>query len=152
MYDNVLFQAVYEQLGCENKTDFINTCRDVYQNEGALSGFSGFITYKETCKFARENMLLIVDALAQDADERGMSVSQMVALFKCLDVKNIVGHATYDFERIFWRVIYDQNNINEEQRDVTRLVLNALAWWTLEYVAFRVVCEAEYEEQEYRRQ
>ena len=28
---------------------------------------------------------------------------------------------------------------------------DALAWWTLEYVAFCVVCIAEYEEQEYRR-
>ena len=150
MYNDALFQSVYEQLECESKTDFIVTCREVSEvsDYGSLSGFSGFITSYQKNEFSRKNMLLIVDALAQDADEQGLSISQMVASFKCLDVKDIVGHATHDFERIFWSVVYDQDNINS---NVTRLILNALAWWTLEYVAFRVVCEAEYEEQEYRQ-
>mgnify|MGYP003121146218 CR=1 FL=1 len=153
MYNDVLFEAVREQLGCKSETDFITTCRKVHESDyGAMSGFSGFIANQDTCKFARNNMSLIVDALAQDADERDMSISQMIASFKWLGVGNTVEVETYNFERIFWGVVYDQNNINEEQRDVTRLVLNALAWWTLEHVAFRVACEAECEEQEFRRQ
>lgn len=151
IYDNSLFQAVYDQLGAESKTDFITTCRDVNRGEGARGGFSGFCYFIDTRDFARKNMPLIVQALTQDAQEQNQTISEMVASFNCIDVDDITGCAPADFERILWRVIYDQHNDNDDQDMTTGLILNALSWWTLEHVAFRVECQAEYEEQQARR-
>ena len=151
IYDNSLFQAVYDQLEADNKTDFIVTCRDVNRGEGAIAGFNGFTYYAHTREFARKNMPLIVQALTQDAQEQDQTISEMVASFNCLDVDDITGCARADFERILWRVIYDQHNDNDHQDTTSGLILNALAWWTLEHVAFRVECQAEYEEEQERR-
>jgi len=150
IYDNSLFQAVYDQLESESMTDFITTCRDV-NRAGADGGFSGFIYFFETREFARKNMPLIIQAMTQTTQDDDQTISEMVASFRCLDVDDITGFAPADFERIFWRVVYDQHNDNEDQDTTTRLILNALAWWTLEHVAFCVECRAEYEEQQSRR-
>lgn len=150
IYDNSLFQAVYDQLESDDKTDFITTCRDVTRG-GANGGFHGFCYFIDTRDFARKNMPLIVQALTQDAQEQDTTISEMVASFKCIDVDDITGCAPADFERIFWRVVYDQHNDNDDQDHTSGMILNALSWWTLEHVAFRVECEAEYEEQQARR-
>jgi len=92
-----------------------------------------------------------VQALTQEAQDLGESVSGLVASFNCVDVDDVTGCAPADFERIFWRVVYDQHNDNDDQDTTNGEILKALSWWTLEHVAFRVECEAEYEEQEARR-
>ena len=144
--ENPLFEAVCTQLSCDDALEFLTTCRDICRG-GASGGFSGFIYYHETRTFARENMDLIIDALTEEAQECGNSVSQHVASFKSLDIDLITGCHPENFEAQFWRVVYKKDN----PEDCESIILNALSWWALEHVAFRVECMAEYEEEEARR-
>jgi hypothetical protein len=145
--ENPLFEAVCTQLQCDDALEFINTCRDINRNGGAQDGYSGFIYYSETIKFARENMDLILQELKEEARDCEASVSELVATFRCLDVDLITGCHPQDFEEQFWRVVHDKAHIEDAETSI----LNALAWWALEHVAFRVECLAEYEDHEARR-
>lgn len=144
--ENPLFEAVCAQLSCDDSLEFVTTCRDVCR-AGANGGFSGFIYYSETRAFAREYMDLILEALTEDAQECGLSVSEHVASFRCLDVDVITGCHPENFEAQFWRVVYQKDTAE----DCETTILNALSWWALEHVAFRVECMADVEEEEARR-
>ena len=144
--ENPLFEAVCTQLSCDDSLEFLTTCRDI-NTGGADGGFSGFIYYRETTAFARENMDLILDALTEEANEFDLPVSTHVAEFKSIDVQLVTGCKPHEFEAQFWRVVHDK----QRTEDADTTILNALAWWALEHVAFRVGCMAEYEEDQARR-
>lgn len=63
--NNELIKAVYTQLNCENKKDFISTCKDI-ANHGANSGFNGFIYTQDTNEFCDKYQDLI-DGLVDDS-------------------------------------------------------------------------------------
>lgn len=145
--ENPLFEAVCTQLQCDDDLEFITTCRDINRNGGAQDGYSGFIYYSETRDFARSYMDYIIEELTEEAQECGMSVSHYVSRFSCLDIDLITGCHPQNFESQFWRVVQGK----DKPEDCESIILNALAWWALEHVAFRVECMAEYEELQARR-
>ena len=64
-----LIDSVIAQLNCEDD-EIDSTMRDI-RNNGADGGFSGFIYYSETCKFARENMAEIYRHAKNEERRRG---------------------------------------------------------------------------------
>lgn len=87
-------------------------------NHGADSGFSGFIYYTDTVKFAQRHKGVILDACRQLADDLGEPVYRMIGGFNCLKITE--GEAA---EAIH----------NPRSEDRTN-VLNALSWFALEEV------------------
>ena len=80
-----LIDAVFEQLGADDRDEFRDTLRDVLQG-GASAGFHGFIYYTETRAFYLEHRALILEQLREDADGVGAeSVISLVASFNCAD-------------------------------------------------------------------
>ena len=118
-------EAVIKQLKCD---DVQQTFKDVVKG-GASGGFGGFIYHNETVKFAKDNIIHIYKYLKEKADEYGVNAFEMVQGFNCLyDIQptqaevadTIHGHP-------------DQATIND---GVDTQILNALAWYALEEVAF----------------
>ena len=123
-----LIDAVVEQLNCDDGE--LSSAMSDIANHGADAGFSGFIYYRETCQFARENMGAIYrHARVQAADFGEDSPLVMIAGFKCLhDVTaRMVGE-------VICKVLGsdDSDGIPE---DAETSILNALAWYALEEVA-----------------
>lgn len=73
-----LINAVIAQFG--GWESFKESAENV-TNHGIDSGFSGFIYYSETHKFAIKNRALIVAQLEEDADQLGEDVVSMVSNF-----------------------------------------------------------------------
>jgi len=132
-----LIKAVSEQCGYEaDDAELIQLLSDV-SNNGASGGFSGFIYHGDTCKFARDNMPLIIEQLKEDASNCGMDVFEMVSHFNCLDEN----YPAFEIAS----VIFDQADLIG--RGITPFfadtqILNALAWYALEEVA-RWVCDVD---------
>jgi hypothetical protein len=122
-----LIDAVITQLDCED--DELNSTMADIANHGAAAGFSGFIYYKETCKFARDNMAAIYRQVKDDAADLGVDPLKMVAGFGCL-------HGEFPAFEIA-SVIH--NDIDDATRNdgADTAILNALAWYALESVARR---------------
>jgi len=83
-----LIGAVIAQLNFQPRfsadfDDIDSTMRDI-RNNGADGGFSGFIYYSDTCKFARDNMALIYSHAKNQAVEFGIDPLEMIAGFNCL--------------------------------------------------------------------
>ena len=114
--DSELVTAVIRQVG--GWEDFKETAPDV-ANHGADSGFSGFIYYTETIKFAQENLSKILALASEMATDLGYDSSfGLIASFNCLKMKpEMIAEAIY--------------NKRSEDREV---VMNALAWFVLEEV------------------
>jgi hypothetical protein len=126
MYE--LRKAVSEQLGYElNEPEAAEALQEV-ANHGADSGFSGFIYYSETVKFARDNMKLIIEQLESDASDYGVDVFQMISDFNCLSDGN------YQPFKIA-SVIYDNADEATINDGADTAILNALAWYALESIA-----------------
>lgn len=68
-----LINAVISRIGIDSVEDVIN--------HGIDGGFSGFIYYTETHKFAMSYQKLIVQLLEEQADQLGEQVPEMVANF-----------------------------------------------------------------------
>ena len=118
-------EAVIKQLKCD---DVQQTFKDVVKG-GASGGFGGFIYHNETVKFAKDNIKHIYKYLKEQANDMGVNAFEMVQGFNCLyDIQptqaevadTIHGHP-------------DQATIND---GVDTEILNALAWYALEEVAF----------------
>jgi hypothetical protein len=117
-----LAAAVARQLG--GWRSFKESASDI-ANHGIDGGFSGFIYYTDTVKFARRNLSAIRDALRQDADDFGNeSAAELVKGFRCLN-------GDYSIDEIN-EVLYRGKSTNE---DAETAVLNALAWYAAERVA-----------------
>lgn len=110
-----LIRAVVRQAG--GWKSFQEMAPDV-TNHGADGGFSGFIYYTDTVKFAQRNKGTILDACRQMADDIGEPVYRMIGGFNCLKITE--GEAA---EAIH----------NPRSEDRTN-VLNALSWFALEWV------------------
>lgn len=79
----VLIEAVIEQLGydpAEENEELTGTLSDI-RSHGIDGGYSGFIYYTDTHKFAIDNRKQIVALLDEMADDMGIEVNDMVAGF-----------------------------------------------------------------------
>jgi len=135
MINQDLKNAVLKQLniyydyygGSDNKDEAIQTLKDI-SNNGASGGFSGFIYYDETCKFAQDNIKDIFDYAHDQADELGEGVYKMISNFNCfkdMDVKETEVASTIHLAL---------KGVEDSQGNETQ-ILNALSWYALEEVA-----------------
>lgn len=122
-----LIRAVIEQCGCEaDDAELIQILKDVMKND-VDGGHRGFLTYYDTCKFARDNMPLIIEQLKEDASNHGVDVFEMVSNFNCY-----VGlYPAFEIAS----VIFDQADEATINDGADTQILNALAWYALEEVA-----------------
>ena len=115
-----LKSQVLRQLGGTKKEN-MEALRDV-ASHGADTGFPGFVYCHETVKFFNANRRLILEALRDEANDTGETVTGMVGSFRCL--KGIGSDAVVG-------VLLDI----EGDGDEVDTVKNALAWYALERVA-----------------
>jgi len=99
----------------------IETLSDVSQY-GADGGYGDFCYHSDTIAFYRKNKKAIMNMAKQDADNFGMSISKMLAGFKCL--KDI---SESEIELVLM-------NMHDDDHTATQ-VYNALTWYALESVA-----------------
>ena len=126
-YYNEMKEAVIKQLDM-SKEDTEQTFRDVATG-GADGGFSGFIYYSETVKFAKDNMNTIYEHLKSQAEDFGINPFEIVQSFRCLkDVKPTTAEIS--------EVIHGWNPILRHSEGVDTQIMNALSWYALEEVAF----------------
>ena len=129
--NNQLIKAVSEQCGYEpDDAELIQLLSDV-SNHGASGGFSGFIYYGDTCKFARDNMPLIIKQLEEDASSCGMDVFEIISHFDCLEVSTKGVYQPFEIASVIFDKA-DEATIND---GADTQILNALAWYALEEVA-----------------
>jgi hypothetical protein len=111
-----LIRAVVRQSG--GWKDFKEMARDV-ANHGADGGFSGWIYYTETAKFATRHKAEILEMAKQMADDMGEPLYKMIGGFNCLKIsEDQAAEAIH----------------NPRSADRTN-VMNALAWFALEEVS-----------------
>ena len=114
--------AVFEQLGCDNLSEFHETLQDV-RNAGAASGFNGFTYYTDTYKFTKDNFSVILEELRELADGCGNeTLTDCLSGFRCL--KN---YSKSELEA----------GLMDDEADARTQVYNALAWFALESVALQ---------------
>lgn len=135
--NNQLIKAVSEQCGYEtddsagfrlfdaSNAELIQLFSDV-SNHGASDGYGGFIYHSDTCKFARDNMPLIIEQLKEDASNCGMDVFEMVSHLKYLN-----DYPAFEIASVIFNQA-DEATIND---GADTQILNALAWYALEEVA-----------------
>lgn len=90
---------------------------------GADCGISGFIYYKDTCRFFQRHKEEILEMVKESADELGDSPMEMVKSFKCLEGAE---------EEAIGQVLYGR--ATHEDCD---MVKNGLVWFALETIAAR---------------
>ena len=120
-----LIDAVIAQLNCDDD-ELTATMSDI-TNHGADAGFSGFIYYRETCQFARDNMAAIYRQIKDDAADFGVDPLEMVAGFGCLNGE----FPAYEIAA----VIHDDIDDATRNDGADTSILNALAWYALESAA-----------------
>tara|TARA_Y100001938_G_C7938932_1_gene353263 strand:+ start:308 stop:730 length:423 start_codon:yes stop_codon:yes gene_type:complete len=129
MISNKLEEKVRNQLGfeCWNDKELHETFKDV-RNNGANGGFSGFIYYSDTCKFARDNMEEILESIKEDANGMGEDPLIFIQNFNCF------GNDTISTMEIA-SIIYDRPDQATLNDGTDTQVLNAIAWYALEETA-----------------
>ena len=120
-----LIDAVIAQLNCDDD-ELTATMSDI-TNHGADAGFSGFIYYRETCQFARDNMAAIYRQIKDDAADFGVDPLEMVAGFGCLNGE----FPAYEIAS----VIHDDIDDATRNDGADTSILTALAWYALESAA-----------------
>ena len=121
-----LEKAILTQIGVTKK-EFSANVSD-YQN--AQNGILGFTYYSDTHKFALKNQSLINELLEDIADGMGQDVFSMVSdfgVFRCGIDK--------DEKKDIYKFL--GGNRNEKSYD-TNSVLNVLAWFCVEHLAFEL--------------
>ena len=83
MGNNALYDAVAAQLDTQSEEETRQILHDVREG-GADAGFNGFIYYRESCAFARQNMRAIYAYIKELADDIGEDPLTMIANFGCL--------------------------------------------------------------------
>lgn len=111
--DPKLIRAVVSQFGGIER--FNDQFQDV-ANHGIDGGFSGFIYYSDTVKFAKKNKKLILELAKDQAHEFGMNTLDMFKSFNC--------YKGVDVESYF---------IDGDKSEETT-ILNGLAWYAGEEV------------------
>ena len=113
-----LIRGVIKQVG--SWSYFKELAQDV-SNAGANAGFSGFIYYTDTVKFAENNRRAIIEECKRLAADIGCEGAySMIAGFNCLD--------GYTADMVI-------EAINDTDDDNHTEVMNALAWFALEEVS-----------------
>jgi len=140
-----LAKAVLEQMGYEYGVDFapadmaeMMLTDEVYSTLASLrsanDGYDGFIYYHQTCKFALDNRNLIKDCLRDLADGMGESLLDVVKGFNSLkeykDIEDKIGFCLYAPPAEI-----DQD---EDEDGAITQILNSLAWYALEEVAYHI--------------
>lgn len=120
--DSNLIRAVVRQFG--GFENFAESAEDVTRC-GISGGFSGFIYYTDTVKFAAKHKPKILKTAEDLASDLGEDVFTMIGGFNCLKIS-----ASEAAEAIF--------NAKSEKRT---LVFNALAWFAAEEVC-RSYCDS----------
>ena len=124
---DILKERVTHHLDLATTEEEKEVLSDVYNN-GANWGVPNFTYYTDTCDFSRKCMTEIYEHLKFVAHELGECPFEMVANFNCLKNSKPLAHEVAD-------VIHgkpDKATINDGMETV---ILNALAWFTLEEVA-----------------
>jgi len=130
-----LIKAVSEQCGYEaidlikDDAELVQLLSDV-SNHGASGGYGAFIYHRDTCKFARDNMPLIIEQLKEDASNCGIDVFEMVSQFNCLNEN----YPAFEIASVIFNQA-DEATIND---GTDTQILNALALYALEEVAHHV--------------
>ena len=126
-YYNEMKEAVITQLDMDEK-ETQQTLQDVARG-GASGGFSGFIYHSDTIKFAEDNKKAIYGQIKQQAEDFGENPFKMIQSFSCLkDIKPTISEIA---DTIHGNP--DQATVND---GVDTQIMNALAWYALEEVAF----------------
>lgn len=142
MISNKLEEKVRNQLGfeCWNDKELHETFKDV-RNNGANGGFSGFIYYSDTCKFARDNMEEILESIKEMAYGMGedplIFIQNFNGLSSCFSKYSRETISTLEIASI----IYDKPDIATLNNGTDKQVLNALAWFALEQTALDYALE-----------
>ena len=124
---DILTKRVRHHLDLETEEEEKEILSNVYNN-GADWGVPNFTYYTDTCDFSRKCMTEIYDHLKFVAHELDECPFEMVTKFNCLKDSKPLAHEVAD-------VIHgkpDKATIND---GMETLILNALAWFTLEEVA-----------------
>ena len=122
---HALAPAVLRQLG--GGRDAIQSAIEAAKH-GADAGFHGFIYRVDTSRFARRNSAAILACLSDDADGMGMTMSDMLASFKCVAHSDGIDRITVDRYLAGMRI-----------DDFDRAMLDdALAWYALESVGHAI--------------
>ena len=116
-----LVRAVVSQMG--GRESFKESAPDITRH-GIDGGYHGFIYYSETVPFAKRNRKAILEMAAQQADDLGMGLVEMVKGFNCLK------HATET------EIVEGLAGATDETQ-----VPNGLAWYAGEEVS-RAYCDA----------
>lgn len=136
-----LDEAVLDQLGIEytdtenglqlNEDDYSRIC-DIAKY-GVDGGFSGFIYYSETVKFAKANFGLIKDSLCELYDSIGEDIIEGLKNWGCLR----------SYELTTWQIaeaLYAEGEWETQ-------VYNALAWYAAEETARKLADAVELEDE-----
>ena len=115
-----LVRAVVRQMG--GWESFKESAPDITRH-GISGGYHGFLYYSETVPFAKRNRKAILEMAAQQADDLGMGLVEMVKGFNCLK------HATET------EIVEGLAGATDETQ-----VPNGLAWYAGEEVA-RAYCD-----------
>ena len=129
-----LIRGVLRQLG--GGSEAWASLRDVCRG-GADAGFHGFTYYRDTVGFFRRYRAEIVELAERQAQDFGQSVAEMVADFRCLDIR---ADDTIGQNSVLRCLGGGRLRDGGEQGDQDDLVANALAWYALEEVA-RAACD-----------
>lgn len=121
-----LQNAILKQIGVSLK-DFKENISD-YQN--ASGGIPGFIYYSDTHKFALKNQSLINDLLQEQAEQIGEDVFTMISRFGVF--RNGMDK---DEKKDVYKFLGGNRN---EKSYSTYNVLNVLAWFAVEQLAFEL--------------
>lgn len=119
--DSKLVKSVIRQFG---GFESFKECYQDVVNHGINGGFSGFIYYDDTVKFALKNRDMIIELAKQDAESIGESgVLEFIQSFNCLGKKD------YSVEEVGQSLFSSKAKAKENTQ-----VLNALAWYAAEEV------------------
>lgn len=124
-----LARSVKTKLNVENYEELFTTFDEI-RRYGADSGFTGFISYYDTCKFYKSFRYVIQSLIDSDCDNLGTEPIDLVKNFRCIKglfSADEIGRALYGRYDEYLTEVY-----------------NALAWYALETVAYKFcdyVCE-----------
>ena len=111
----ILINAVISRIGMDSVMDVVN--------HGADAGFSGFIYYHDTHKFAMRYRKQIIEMLEYSADMLGVEITEMVANFGVFCNSNMDNDDRKDLYKYLGGGRPDQCSIT-----------NVMAWFALEEV------------------
>lgn len=115
-----LIRAVVRQLG--GWQSFKESAPDIAKH-GIDGGFHGFIYNKDTHAFTKRNRTAIQAMAAEQANDFGLSITEMIQGFGCF-------RNDKPSEEAISRALYQGRNMDDQPN-----VLNALAWYAGEEVA-----------------